>query len=1314
MERRAVSHCLQTRQVPGEPDRRYCSLNPDPIVPRTGVTRRAIGFLSTLVLILTALFRTTAADLPKLLHIHDSGIEREFEIAGDERWLEVPAQQRRELMRTDTIQRNTGSTRLVVYEKGKPRNEFTRRIVTHRVLIRVVDDADVKAIARRCGAANHARVPFARDCFVLESTSSAGALELSRLLRTEAGVRQADVLLKRQRYKRLIPNDPYFGRQWHLQNTGQQGATTGADINVVSVWDRYRGKGVTIGIVDDGLQTAHPDLAPNHVNALGIDINDNDNDPNPNPRHDSHGTAVGGVAAARGNNGIGVAGVAYEASLAGIRLIAAQTSDADEAKGLLHQNGAIAIYNNSWGPNDSGDILEAPGTLTAAALKQGTETGRGGLGSIFAWAGGNGGQNGDNSNYDGYANSIYTLAVGALTDTGARAEYSEPGANLVISAPAGGGDSRPQGTTTTDLTGDDGYNDSSGFGGISDADYTGDFDGTSSATPVVAGAIALLLEANPRLGWRDVQEILMRSATKTDPTNGDWINNAAGFQFNHNFGAGRVNVGASIALATNWVNLGTAFSRTTEQTGLNVAIPDNDPAGLVRELAVTETMRLEHVTVTADIGHPRRGDLEITLIAPTGTQSTLAEPHNDSGADYPSWRFMSVRHWGESPLGTWRLRIADRQSGNTGTLRSLKLELHGSDPNDGSATNQPPRILVGPSNQTVDSDATASFSVSAAGTPPYTYQWQKDGVDLADGGRITGTSSSLLRIATATTNDAGSYRVRVTNEHGEVTSDPANLTVVPIITLAQALDTTDLIWTTGGSSPWEGQTGVTQDGTDAAAAPDLNDDQESWLETHVDGAGSLRWHWRVSSEADYDFLEFMVNGEVVSSISGDVNWTAASAKVASSGRNALRWRFRKDAVVSEGADRGWVDEVRFVPATDSAPVVVMQPADVTVVAGDTAVLKVGAEGAPAPNFQWFKGSVALSGQTNANLALRAATTNDAGSYSVTVSNALGSATSNPARLTVVAGLSLADALDTSEMVWRTGGDSVWTAQTAVHSDGVDAVASGNLNDDQTSWIETQLSGTGELRWRWKASTEADFDILEFLVAGQVVRSVSGEVDWTEATYQMTNTGPQVVRWRYRKDNIVSTGQDRGWIDQIQFTRHGGPAPIIAIGPTNITATHGATVSFHVTATGTGPLGYQWRRDGVALYDGSAISGANSATLTMTNVDRMTAATYSVQVTNSVGSALSDKATLRVLVPQVLTSSVLSGEGRFQIRFGDIDGARMNLQTATNLLIQTSTDFVNWIDLTPEVAGISVVDGRLQFEEHDVANRPRRFYRIIER
>lgn len=1312
MERHAAPRCLQTRQVPGEPDRRYRSPKPDPIVPRIRVAQRPIGILSLLLLLATPSLRTKAAEPPSLLHIHDSGAERQFEIARDEHWVE----RRRELVKAtpDQTASATGSTQLVVYEKGKARNEFTRRIVTHRVLIRATIGADVKAIAARCGAAAHARVPFTPDCFVLESTSSGGALELSRLLRTEAGIRQADVLLKRQRYKRLIPNDPYFGRQWHLQNTGQQGATTGADINVVSAWDRYRGQGVTIGIVDDGVQTAHPDLAANHVSALGIDINDNDNDPNPDPRNDSHGTAVAGVAAARGNNGVGVAGVAYEASLAGIRMIAAPTSDADEAKGLLHENGTIAIYNNSWGPNDSGDVLEAPGTLTTAALKQGAEGGRGGLGSIFAWAGGNGGENGDNSNYDGYANSIYTLAVGALTDTGARAEYSEPGANLVISAPAGGGNSRPQGTTTTDLTGKDGYNDSSGFGGINDANYTGDFGGTSSATPVVAGAVALLLQANPGLGWRDVQEILMRSATKTDPGNGDWINNAAGFQFNHNFGAGRVNVGAAIALATNWVNLGTAFSRTAEQTGLNVAIPDNDPAGVVRELVVTDALRLEHVTVTADIGHLRRGDLEITLIAPTGTESVLAEPHNDSAADYPSWRFMTVRNWGESPVGTWRVRIADRQTGSTGNLRSLRLELHGSDPNDSSATNQPPRILVGPANQTVDTGAAASFSVAVAGTPPYTYQWQKDGIDLANGGRISGATNSLLRVAGVVTNDAGSYRVRVSNEHGEVTSDAASLTVVPVITLAQALDTTAMTWTTGGNAPWEAQTDVTQDGTDAAAAPDLNDDQESWIETQVDGPGALHWFWRVSSEADYDFLELMVNGQVVSSISGNVDWTVASANLTGSGRNILRWRFRKDAIVSEGADRGWVDQVRFVPAADSAPVIVMQPADVTALAGSTATLKVGAEGTSPLSYQWSKASVALPKQTNANLTLGSVTTNDAGSYTVTISNRLGSVTSNPAQLTVVEGLSLAEALDATEMAWTTGGDAPWIAQTAVNSDGTDAAASGDLNDDQTSWIETQLPGPGELRWQWKASTEADFDLLEFLVDNQVVRSISGEVDWTGSSYRLTNNQAQVVRWRYRKDNIVSTGQDRGWVDQIRFTPHGGTAPVIMIGPTNFTAIHGATVSFNVTATGTGPLGYRWRRDGVALNDGAGIAGADSATLTLSNVSRRTASTYSVQVTNSFGSVLSTKATLRVLVPQVLSSVMLPTEGRFQIRFGDIDGARMNLQTAANLVIQTSRDLVTWVDLNPGASGISVVNNQLQFEDPDVIGHPQRFYRIIER
>ena len=193
----------------------------------------------------------------------------------------------------------------------------------------------------------------------------------------------------RQHATRLIPNDPLFSQQWHLRNTGQSGGTAGEDIRVTTAWDRVRGSGVVIGIVDDGLQSTHPDLSGRYVSALSYDFNGNDSNPAPGAG-DDHGTAVAGIAAATGNNGIGVSGVAPAASLAGLRLVAAATTDAQEAAGLTHRMQDIDIYNNSWGPDDTGDNLEAPGPLTLAALKNGVENGRGGLGSIYVWAAGNG------------------------------------------------------------------------------------------------------------------------------------------------------------------------------------------------------------------------------------------------------------------------------------------------------------------------------------------------------------------------------------------------------------------------------------------------------------------------------------------------------------------------------------------------------------------------------------------------------------------------------------------------------------------------------------------------------------------------------------------------------------------------------------------------------------------------------------------------------------------------------------------------------------------------------------------------------------
>lgn len=100
--------------------------------------------------------------------------------------------------------------------------------------------------------------------------------------------------------------------------------------------------------------------------------------------------------------------------LTGIRLIADYTTDAQEAAGLSYRSDINDIYSNSWGPNDDGRRLEKPGVLTLRAMEDSVNNGRGGKGVVYVWAGGNGKSYGDNCNYDGYANSRFTIAIGAV------------------------------------------------------------------------------------------------------------------------------------------------------------------------------------------------------------------------------------------------------------------------------------------------------------------------------------------------------------------------------------------------------------------------------------------------------------------------------------------------------------------------------------------------------------------------------------------------------------------------------------------------------------------------------------------------------------------------------------------------------------------------------------------------------------------------------------------------------------------------------------------------------------------------------------
>jgi len=552
----------------------------------------------------------------------------------------------------------------VLYLAGNPRVPM---VPTGDVIVRYRRGAtagDRATAARTAGLYGMRRAQSVPRAWVFDAPSPEAALRAPRALRASGDVAWAQPDLLRVRAERATPNDPLFSNQWHLLNTGQGGGTFAADAHVTPAWDTYRGSAnEVVAIVDDGLEVAHADLAANVLPGQSWDFETNDGDPSPSGG-DDHGTACGGVAAARGFNGVGVSGVAPQAGLVGYKMLDADT-DANEAAALTRALDVVDIMSSSWGPVDDRH-LEGPGSLTAAALQQGVTNGRGGLGTIYVWAGGNGRQDADNVNFDGYANSRYTIAVGASTNYGAVSYYSEDGAPLIVTAPSNGGS---LGITTVDRTGGLGY---------SSGDYTSTFGGTSSACPLVAGAVALMLQANPQLGWRDVPAILMSTAAKNDPGDADWKTNGAGHHVNHKYGFGRVDVAAAVAAAAAWEPLGPEL--TSEATGSpGLAIPDNSATGVSHSLVIPADIRIEWVDVWFTAAHSKWTQLEVVLTSPDGSQSVLANAAASSAQSngYDGWRLGSARHFGESSQGTWTLTVRDRVSGTTGTFTSWRLKVYG-------------------------------------------------------------------------------------------------------------------------------------------------------------------------------------------------------------------------------------------------------------------------------------------------------------------------------------------------------------------------------------------------------------------------------------------------------------------------------------------------------------------------------------------------------------------------------------------------------------------------------------------------------------
>lgn len=477
--------------------------------------------------------------------------------------------------------------------------------------------------------------------------------------------------------------DPLQGDAWHLLNTGQDGGTPGEDVNATPAWVAgFDGSGVRIAVVDEDLEIGHEDLFWNCLPGKSHNYVDGTTDPT-GAANQKHGTSVSGVAAGVGGNDLGSRGAAFEAFLVGYNFLENQTT-ANEANAMIRDGAANSISNNSWGPTPGLGIPQPSTSSWRIAIQSGLATGRGGRGIVYLFAAGNGARAGvdpgDNSNLGGYANFYGVIAVGAVGDDGTKAFYSEKGANVLVAAPSLG--RANHGITTTDRTGGAGYNDGTLGFDYPDPNYTKTFSGTSSSTPLVSGVVALVLQANPNLGWRDVRAVLATSARMNDALDPDWATNAAGFHVNHKYGFGVVDAGAATTLAPTWTNFPALVTVATPVDVPDLAIPDNDPIGVTSTIDVAGSGidYIEHVEIVFDAAdHTFSGDLKIVLTAPSGTQSVLAETHDcpQGPAPYVSWSFGSVRHLGEAADGTWSLNVADGAPQDTGTFHSWQLKFRG-------------------------------------------------------------------------------------------------------------------------------------------------------------------------------------------------------------------------------------------------------------------------------------------------------------------------------------------------------------------------------------------------------------------------------------------------------------------------------------------------------------------------------------------------------------------------------------------------------------------------------------------------------------
>ncbi len=536
------------------------------------------------------------------------------------------------------------------------------------------------------------------------------------------------------------PNDPLVSYAWHLANTGQtsfsdSAGISGEDINVAKVHAQgIFGKGIRIAISDSGTETTHPDLKDNELIGEHRNYFNSDSglwhgqDPIP-ADGDAHGTAVTGLISAVGWNNLGSRGIAPKSKFAGFYFIMeyplTATLDSLLARLVDQMDGDFDIFNYSYGSDSCS--FEAELEIEHSSLLNGVTNLRDSKGAIYVQSSGNkfifddpscvGSY--DNTNRDPSLASPYKIIVGAVNANGEKSSYSTPGSGIWVSSPGGEfGDESPA-IVTTDTSGcffglskivigsthfNDGYHPLN-----SGCHFTSIMNGTSSAAPILSGVVALMLEANPELTWRDVKHILALSSDKIDVSGSNnlthpedldltsssyiydkkWITNNAGFHFSNWYGFGRVNALEAVQLAQSYEFPLGEYEQTmnpnTEEWyyssgDLSMSIPDESDTGVSSTIEVSHNFIVEAVQIRLTTNHSHPGDLAVHLISPRGTESRLLNLNSrfdNAGLD-EDFLMLSNAFYGEESYGIWRIKIFDGSSTETGSLSNWKINIHGS------------------------------------------------------------------------------------------------------------------------------------------------------------------------------------------------------------------------------------------------------------------------------------------------------------------------------------------------------------------------------------------------------------------------------------------------------------------------------------------------------------------------------------------------------------------------------------------------------------------------------------------------------------